>query len=122
MNARRWVAATAAALSVMALSAHAANYQGVVSNVTPYNGRIYVAIGEGGFDGAASACAVGSVGMGMIYAIDPATAFGRSLVTVALAAKLTGKLVYAIGDGACAAGAPFPGGTGEGLAGMDLKG
>jgi hypothetical protein len=116
----RFVAAGLAALSVVASSAHAANYQGIVSSVTPYNGKVYVAIGDGGFDGAASACAYG--GVAMVFSIDPNTAFGRSLLAVALAAKLTGKVVYAVGDGACAAGSMLPGSSSEGLAGLDLKG
>ena len=58
----------------------------------------------------------------MIYSIDPSTPFGRSLVAVAISAKLSGRTVYAIGDGSCTGGAPFPSGVGEGLVGMDLKG
>jgi len=98
----------------------AASYQGTVSNVTPYNGKVYVVVSSGGFDGTASTCPSGS---GMIYSIDPTTPFGRSLVAVSLSAKLTGRLVYAIGDGTCAGGSPFPPtGAGEGLVGLDLKG
>lgn len=98
-------------------SAAAASYQGTVQNVTPNNGKVYVRVVNGYFDGATSACASSGT---MIYAIDPSTPFGRSLVAVALAAKLTSTLVYAIGDGVCVGGAPY--GNGEGLVGLDLKG
>jgi len=58
----------------------------------------------------------------MIYAVDPSTPFGRTLVAVALSAKLSGRLVYAIGNGTCTGGNPYNGGNAEVLIGMDLKG
>lgn len=101
-------------------TAIAASYQGTVSSVTPYQGKVYVVVSNGGFDGAASNCPFGSA---MIYSVDPATPFARSLVAVSLSAKLTGRLVYAIGDNTCGGGAPYPPtGSGEGLVGLDLKG
>ncbi len=100
--------------------ATAGSYQGLVTNVTPFNGKVYVVVANGGFDGAASSCATGN---GIVYSFDPATPFGRSLLAVSLSAKLSGVLAYAIGDAICNGGSPFPPtGIGEGLIGMDLKG
>lgn len=110
--------ATFSGLLFAGSTAIAASYQGTISSVAPYQGKVYVVISNGYFDGAASSCPFGSA---MVYSIDPATPFGRSLVAVSLSAKLTGRVVYAIGDNTCAGGAPFPG-AGEGLVGMDLKG
>lgn len=110
-------------LIALASSTHcamAASYQGYVSNVMAFNGSVYVAIGGGNFDGAAGSCANGS---GMIYSIDPSTPGGKALLALAISAKLTGKLVYSIGSGACTPGSPFGGGSSsEVLQGLDLKG
>lgn len=109
----------AVAALICSSAANAANYQGTISNVAPLDGKVFVVVQSGYFDGAASQCVSGNA---MVYGVDPATPFGRTLVAVALSAKLTGKLVYAIGNGVCAVGSPFAPGNSEGLAGMDLKG
>jgi hypothetical protein len=101
------------------IQATAANYQGTVSHVMPYNGKVYIVIQNGSFDGAASACPFN--GASMVYGIDLSNAFGHALEAVALSARLTGKLVYAVGDGNCIAGNPFAGSTSESLAGLDIK-
>ena len=106
-----------AALLATSTVAISAQYQGTVANVTPYNGKVYVVVSNGNFSGDAGSCPAGNA---MIYIIDPATPFGQSLVAVALSAKLTGRLVWAVGDGVCSGGSPY--GLGEGLSGMDLKG
>lgn len=100
--------------------AESASYQGTVTNVSPYNGKVYVVIAGGAFDGPASTCA--GTSSAMVYSIDPSTSFGRSLVAVAISAKLSGRLIYAMGDNSCAWGSPFPGSMNEGMVGMDLKG
>ena len=109
----------AASCALGSSAAMAANYQGTISNVTPFNGKVFVIVSGGGFDGPSGTCPSGS---SMIYSADPSTIFGRTLVAVALSAKLSGRLVYAIGDGVCTGGSPFPNGVGEGLLGVDLKG
>jgi hypothetical protein len=120
----RFTARLAAFVSTAALllgftgSAHAANYQGTVVSVFPYNGAVFVVINAGMFDGPASACVAGGV---MVYRFDPSTPFGRTLMATALSAKLSGKQVYAAGDGVCH-GTPYPTSNAEGLVGMDLKG
>lgn len=102
-------------------SANAANYQGFVTNIAPYNDKVYVLLRSGGFDGESSNCS--QSGPAMVYGFDPGSAIGKALMATALAAKLSGKLVYAVGDGTCASGSPYPPNQQyEGLTGMDLKG
>jgi hypothetical protein len=101
--------------------ASAAAYQGTVVSVFPYNGIIYIALTGGGFDGAATGCQTGMNDV-MLYAVDPSTSFGRILVSTALAAKVSGKLVYAVGNGVCGNGNPYNGRSYETLLGLDLKG
>lgn len=95
----------------------AAVYQGTVVNVAPFNGKVHIVVANGNFDGSPGACPSGNA---MIYGIDPNTAYGRAMVSVALTAKVTGRLVWAVGDANCEWGSPF--GQGEGLSGLDLKG
>ena len=107
-----------ASLFVVAPS-FASNYQGVITNVTPYGGTIYVVVANGGFDGAASPCPNGS---SMIYSFVPTAPFGTSMLAVLLSAKLTSRLVYMYGNGQCGP-APYGGGMGaETLLGVDFKG
>ena len=58
----------------------------------------------------------------MFYAIDPNTSFGRVLVSTVLAAKISWKQVYAMGNGVCGNGNPYNGQSYETLNGLDLKG
>ncbi len=110
-----------AALLFAACAANAANYQGVVVNVTPNNGRVFLAINSGGFDGAASTCF--SSPTAMVYSIDVSTAIGKAVLATALSAKLTGRVVYVFGDGTCPAGGnPYNGAGSENMSGIDLKG
>lgn len=101
--------------------ASAAAYQGTVVSVFPYNGIVYMALTGGGFDGAATSCQTG-INDVMLYAVDPGTSYGRILVSTALAAKVSGKLVYAVGNGVCGNGNPYNGRSYETLLGLDLKG
>lgn len=96
----------------------AANYQGYVTSVYPYNTLVYVVISNGAFDGGSSTCRSAT---DMVYSFDPSTAIGRAIMAVALTAKVSGVLVYAAGTSSCTTGSPFGGGS-EGLRGMDLKG
>lgn len=107
------------ALSVLgAERSIAANYQGYVTSVYPYNSLVYVVISNGAFDGSTSSCRSATT---MVYSFNPDTGIGRALMAVALTAKVSGLLVYAAGTSSCTTGSPFGGGS-EGLAGMDLKG
>ena len=112
----------AAVLLLAAGAANAANYQGFITNVTPVNGRLFISIGGGGFDGGTpSTCYTSSTSM--IYSIDVSTANGKAVLATALSAKLTGRQVYVYGDGTCPAGGNAYDGKGsEAMAGIDLKG
>jgi hypothetical protein len=114
-------AAVVGALGLVS-QAQAASYQGTIQNVFPLNGAVYVVVTSGSFDGAVSSCSAG--GNQAIYRFDPTTPFGRTLMATVMAARLSGKLVYAVGDGQCVGGTPFGGGgwMAEGLLGIDLKG
>jgi hypothetical protein len=107
-------------ISLVSAGADAANYQGTVTNVSPFNGKVYVVVSGGAFDGQKSACPNNT--SSMLYSIDPSTPYGRALLATVLSAKLSGRLVYAVGDGTCSTGSMFPGGSAEGLIGVDLKG
>jgi hypothetical protein len=100
--------------------ASASVYQGTVTSVYPYQDKVYIFVSNGAFGGAPTSCAIGSDGM--VFVLDPATTFGKTMLTIALSAKLSGKMVYATGDGSCGAWNPYNGKSNEGLIGMDLKG
>ena len=104
-------------LLCVALSANAASYQGTVSHVWAYQGKVYLIVDNGGFDGSPGSCP--SSANAMQYMMDPATPYGRALISIAMTAKVTGRLIYIGGDGICTNG---PGGTAEGIAHMDFKG
>lgn len=101
----------------VALSANAASYQGTVSHVWAFQGKVYLIVDNGAFDGSPGSCPTSS--NAMQYVMDPATPYGRALMSIAMTAKVTGRLIYVAGDGACTSG---PGGTAEGIVHMDFKG
>lgn len=76
-------------------------YQGKVINVFAYSGKVFVTVANGAFDGPVS-CTTTTTNM--VLWIDPTTAYGKTLVSIALAAKTTGGLVWAGGDNACITG------------------
>jgi hypothetical protein len=92
----------------------AAAYQGWVKNVHASGNKVFILVADGGFDGPSGSCPLPG-GAGMVYAIDPSTAIGKAQLAIALAAKLSGTLVWAAGAGACESGA-------EPLGNLDLKG
>ena len=98
-------------------AASAASYQGTISNVWAYGTKVYVIVGDGGFDGSSGSCPL--AGNKMMFAIDPNTPYGRALLSIALTAKVTGRLAYVGGNSICEGG---PGTNAEGLATIDLKG
>jgi hypothetical protein len=109
------------ALLFAACAANAANYQGIIGNVTPYNGRLFISVNSGGFDGAASTCFTNATSM--VYSVDASTVTGKAILAVALSAKLTSKQVYVFGDTTCPAGGnPYNGTGSENMVGIDLKG
>jgi hypothetical protein len=100
-----------------ALSANAASFQGIVSHVWGAQGKIYLIVDNGAFDGSPGSCPASA--NSMQYVMDPATPFGRALISIAMTAKVTGRLIYVAGDGNCAG---WAGGTAEGIVHMDFKG
>ena len=112
--------ALAVVATVTSGSANASNFQGTINNVTPMGSMVWIAL-TGAFDGAGSTCVPGTTGM--TFAFDPSTAIGKAFLATALSAKVTGKLVYAMGTATCqASGNPYNGGGAELLYGIDLKG
>lgn len=92
------------------------DYEGYISNVTVYKGKVYIAVGEGVGGAGSNPCA------GAIFIFDPSTSIGRALLSTSLTAKATGRRVYVWGDNNCS-WAPYGGGaTGQGMVGLDLKG
>ena len=97
----------------------AASYQGYISNVSIYAGKAYVVVSGGEYDGIKSNCGTDQ----MVYSFDPNTSLGKSMLAIALAAKISGKAAYLIGDGICTGGSIYANqGNSEGLVGIDLKG
>jgi len=60
-------------------AADAANYQGTITNVAPLDGKVFIVVQSGNFDGAVSQCISGNA---MVYWVDPATPFSRTLVAL----------------------------------------
>ena len=97
-------------------STYASSYQGTVVDTYAAGGNIYIILDSGAF-GSPNTCANGARG---IYGIDPTTPYGRAMLSIALTAKVTGRLVWAAGDGNCTPtvlGVPV-----ENLVQIDLKG
>ena len=94
-------------------SAFATAYQGYVSGVFALDGRVMIRLTGGYYDGATASC--GGDANQVNYMADPAAPYGRVIISIALGAKLSGRLVWARGDGACGSGF-------EGINALDLKG
>ncbi len=108
------------AMSMISSVVNASAYQGIISSIAPFNNKVYVVIDSGGWDGSVGSCQGNTVNA--IFVIDPSTQFGRLLYATALSAKLTGRLVYVMGNGTCVGGAPYGSGYGEELIGLNLNG
>jgi len=102
-----------ALLVCMPMTSFAGNYQGNIKNVFAKYNKVYIKLENG--------TAKGSCGNGDSFSIDPVSDYGKAMIAIALTAKTTGKIVYASGEGTCAVGSPFSGGS-EILSGLDLKG
>ncbi len=90
-------------------------YQGTVTNVFPVDhegGRVYIFLNDGNGEL--------SCGNGKVFYADPNTEIGKAILSVALVAKTTGKLVWVSGSGSCVEGWPSNGG--EKIISIDLKG
>ena len=110
-------------LLVRALSAQATVYQGTVTNVTAYNGYIYIAVASGSFGSGGQGNCPAAAGMYYSIAVNPsASDFNKSLIALAISAKTTGLTVFAVGDGNCTSGNPYTGGGSEALIELDFKG
>jgi len=101
---------------VFSCASFAGSYQGTVKSVFAYNGKIYVLMREGHYDNA-NTC-TGNANQFHAW-VDPSTEFGKALISIALAAKVSGKVVWAAGNNSCSAGAL---GLAEHLIALDLKG
>ncbi len=98
-------------------AAIASAYQGKVTHVFAHAGKVFVTVANGAFDGPVS-CTTTTDHM-MLW-IDPATDYGKAMISIALTAKTTDKLTWVGGDNTCITG---PGNrTSEQLVSMDLKG
>jgi hypothetical protein len=102
--------------------AHATAYQGTVTNVSvSSNGAVaFVVVSNGGPAG--GSCPLNSNSMVFSIPLSPATDAGKALLSLAMSAKVTGLLVYAVGDGNCTGTNIYNGGPSETLLIMDLKG
>lgn len=108
-----------ALLSLNIQKVYAASYQGFISNVSIYAGKAYVVVSGGAYDGMKSNCGSDQ----MVYSFDPNTNIGKSMLAIALSAKISGKAAYLIGDGTCVGGSIYANqGYSESLIGIDLKG
>ena len=112
---RRLTAALTTSLALVGGSANASAYQGQVVSVYAINNSMLITLGSGAFDGPAAGCA--NAGSSVSYYFDPNTPYGRTLLTLALSAKLTGRLVYASAAASTCGSAGF-----EQLQHLDLKG
>lgn len=84
-----------AAGMLCAANAHASDYQGTVSAIASLNGIAYVAMGDGAGNNGVNPCS------GNIFILDPSTSDGRTMLALVIAAKATGKIIYAWGDNTC---------------------
>jgi hypothetical protein len=90
-------------------------YQGKVTNVFAWNGKIFVHFTEGG---TADYC---SQSLDRYIAwIDPESEYGKTMITLAISAKLSGRLVWVAGNGSCISAGS--GRYAEVLTAIDLKG
>ncbi|MDZ4077075.1 MULTISPECIES: hypothetical protein [Hydrocarboniphaga] len=105
--------------SVLPFSCVAAVYQGYISNISASNGKIYIVLSDGGFQGGNSGSCPLSPST-MSFSIDPNTAIGRAQISLALTAYSAKSLVWTTGDGICATGSIY-GAAAEGLSYIDLK-
>lgn len=97
---------------------YGASYQGKVTNVFAYNGRILVNIKNGSFDNPEGNCSTKTDSMPSY--IDINTDYGKALLSIVLIAKTTEKLVWASASSNGCINGPL-GSSGE-LKHIDLKG
>lgn len=104
----------------MTLSAQvlASDFSGLVMGIFAINGKAYIAMGNGSYNGPVSPCSAATDSA--YYMIDLSTPFGRVQYSNALAAKVTGHRAYAHGDGSCN-GNPYGGAGAEVMLGIDFR-
>ncbi|MCE9685630.1 hypothetical protein LZP73_05290 [Shewanella sp. AS16] len=103
-------------LSMYGSDVYAGTYQGKVTNIYAYGGKIFVRIANGGWD-SNSTCTTSTDSFEVW--LDPENEYGKALLSIALVSKTADKLVWVAGSGTCIDG---PRGKSEGLSGVDLKG
>ena len=119
MNSKKLLVSLISILSMtLSVPVLAADFSGLVLSIFVINGRAYVAMGNGSYNGPVSPCSPAADNA--YYMIDLNTAFGRVQYSNALAAKVTGHRAYAHGDGSCNSN-PYGGPGVEVLLGIDLR-
>ena len=95
----------------------AGSYQGQITSVFAYGGKVFLKVENGTWDD--SNTCTGRNNRLDVW-LDPATDFGKALLSIALVAKTTDKQVWVVGNARCSDEGPL--GRTEQLIGMDLKG
>ncbi|WP_323141132.1 hypothetical protein [Massilia phyllosphaerae] len=105
-------------LSAFAANAWASDFYGYVAGIFVINGKVFVSVNNGNFNGAISPCSSSSDSG--YYIIDINSTFGKLEYSNVLAAKATGHRVYVRGDGSCNGNAYGAVGA-EIMLGVDLR-
>lgn len=105
-------------LSTFAVNAWASDFYGYVAGIFVINGKVFVSVNNGSFNGAISPCSSSSDSG--YYIIDINSTFGKMEYANVLAAKATGHRVYVHGDGSCNGNAYGAVGA-EIMLGVDLR-
>jgi len=102
--------------AMLASDAYAGSYQGQITHVFAYVGKVYIDVQDGGFDNPTT-CTGSSDHLALW--VDPSTDFGKALVSISLTAKSTGRVVWVSGNNTCITG---PLGASEQMLAIDFKG
>jgi hypothetical protein len=106
------------AILLISSISYGASYQGKVTNVFAYQGKIFVRISNGSFNNSSGNCS--SKTDGLPAYIDVNTEYGKALLSIVLIAKTTEKTVWVnVSSNSCLQGPYGPAGV---LSLIDLKG
>ena len=98
-----------------AVPAIAGSYQGKVTGIFAYSGKVFISVKNGSFDNP-NTCTTQASGMSLW--LDPALEYDKAMLSLALSAKVTDRLVWVAG-GSCISG---PSGKAAKLSAIDFKG
>lgn len=87
---------------LLSVGASSSSYQGKVKSVFAYSGKVFITVGAGSFDNS-NTCTGQTAGLTLW--LDPASEYDKVMLSLALTAKVTDKLVWVAG-GSCSSG-PF---------------